>query len=543
MNEKSLVSVIIPFLNAEKFFEEAIESVLAQNYTEWELILVDDGSTDRSTQIAKGYRDQYAGKVIYTEHDGHLNKGISASRNLGYRKARGKYIAMLDADDAWLKYKLEQQTEILTSYPEAGMVCGNTKYWYSWTGHPEDILLDRYMHHNANSNTRVLNSLVDPPSLLILTLNGEFDPASMSNIMLRRETIERVRGFEDAFTGMHEDQAFLAKVYVNSPVFVSASCWDLYRQHRESCHELAERKGKRASTEIFYLNWLNEYLEKNKITDPELLNALNNRLWNFKNTGLNQFKHAMMQKAKNTVKTLAPKLLPRSIGEAVISKYSVRRPFGWIHFGELRKLAPARDYWGENRGNSIDTYYIDKFLKANSKYIKGTVLEIGSNLYAYKYGRENVIRSNILKIADGNIGFAPETSQNAYDCIILTQTLQFVYNLPQIIEILYRLLKPSGVILATMPGIRPDSNEKSSEKWYWNFTSSSASRLFGEQFTNENLEIACFGNSLSAMSLLHGLASEDLTQEELDYFDNRYEVLIAVRAAKPGRISGGAYES
>ncbi|MCL4246147.1 MAG: glycosyltransferase family 2 protein, partial [Candidatus Dadabacteria bacterium] len=267
--------MIIPFLNAEKYFREAIESVLAQTYTEWELILVDDGSTDGSTQIALDYKNRYEGRVIYTEHEGHLNKGISASRNLGFRSARGNYIAMLDADDAWTKYKLGQQMEIFQTYPDAGMVSGNTKYWYSWTGNPNDLSLDRYMHDNMNSGTSVLNTLVAPPLLLTLTLNGQIDPISMSNIMLKRETIENAGGFEDAFTSMHEDQAFLAKVYLSSPVFVSASCWDFYRQHRESCHQVAEKKGKQESAELFYLEWLENYLKKKDIADPGVRDALN----------------------------------------------------------------------------------------------------------------------------------------------------------------------------------------------------------------------------------------------------------------------------
>src|SRR6478672_466011 len=115
MNISPLVSSIIIFFNAEKFFEEAIESVLAQTYGNWELILADDGSTDGSTAIALRYAQQYPEKIRYVEHEGHQNCGMSATRNLGICHAKGEYIAFLDADDVWFPYKLEQQVEIMKS--------------------------------------------------------------------------------------------------------------------------------------------------------------------------------------------------------------------------------------------------------------------------------------------------------------------------------------------------------------------------------------------------------------------------------------------
>jgi glycosyltransferase involved in cell wall biosynthesis len=131
VSRKPLVSGIIIFLNAERFIQEAIESVFAQAYAAWELLLVDDGSTDGSTAIARRYAAQHPGRVRYLEHPGHRNHGISASRNLGIRNAKGAYIALLDADDVWLPYKLERQVAILDSQPEASMVYGSTQYWYS----------------------------------------------------------------------------------------------------------------------------------------------------------------------------------------------------------------------------------------------------------------------------------------------------------------------------------------------------------------------------------------------------------------------------
>jgi glycosyltransferase involved in cell wall biosynthesis len=131
-----VVSVVAIFLNAKRFIEEAIESVFAQTDNRWELLLVDDGSTDGSAAIARRYAERHPEQVCYLEHLGHVNRGMSASRNLGVSNARGKYIAFLDADDVWLPHKLEQQIPILDSQPEAAMVYGLSQFSRSRRCHP-----------------------------------------------------------------------------------------------------------------------------------------------------------------------------------------------------------------------------------------------------------------------------------------------------------------------------------------------------------------------------------------------------------------------
>ena len=137
MKSNPLVSAVLIFYNTEKFIEEAIASVFSQTYVYWELLLVDDGSSDPSTEIASRYAKRFPEKVRYLEHPGHQNRGMSAARNLGIRHAHGQYIALLDADDVWLPEKLQYQTAILNLYQEAAMVVAPIQWWYSWTGNPE----------------------------------------------------------------------------------------------------------------------------------------------------------------------------------------------------------------------------------------------------------------------------------------------------------------------------------------------------------------------------------------------------------------------
>lgn len=273
MNSKPLVSTVMIFFNEERFFPEAIESVFAQTYKNWELLLVDDGSTDGSTEIALRHAQQYPGKVRYLEHDGHRNRGASAARNLGISNAKGEYIAFLDADDVWLPQKLERQVALLNSQPEAAMLCGATQWWYSWTGNPEDTKLDHIRTLSVKPNT-----LVRPPKLLTLFLRNANVPCTCS-VLLRQEIIEATGGFEEAIRRVYTDQAFYAKVCLKAPVFVSGECWDKYRQHPDSCCSVAKRTKQLDFAELFYLNWLEPYLSEQGIKNSEVWRALRRRQW------------------------------------------------------------------------------------------------------------------------------------------------------------------------------------------------------------------------------------------------------------------------
>src|SRR5688500_15389988 len=126
------VSVIIIFLDVERYLGEAIDSVLQQTYTDWELLLVDDGSKDGSSALARQYAAQRPSQIRYLDHPGHANLGMSASRNLGIEHARGEYVAFLDADDVYLPERLSKHMRVLDTHPEVAMVQSDLIFWYSW---------------------------------------------------------------------------------------------------------------------------------------------------------------------------------------------------------------------------------------------------------------------------------------------------------------------------------------------------------------------------------------------------------------------------
>lgn len=263
---KPLVSCIIIFYNAEKFIEEAIHSVLAQSYPAWELILVDDGSEDRSSEIARDFATTHPEKIFYVEHDAHANRGMSASRNLGLRHARGELIGFLDADDIWLPEKLAGQEAILSAHPTAGMVYGRTRIWHSWTGNPTDQQGDYFVDLGVAENT-----LVQPPDLFKILLKNKAQTPTTCNMLLRRKVLDKIGGFEDSFKGMYEDQVFYAKVHLHFPVYVAGECWAKYRQHRESCSVLSESQQDYCTTRLPFLNWLSDYLiQKGFSSNPQI---------------------------------------------------------------------------------------------------------------------------------------------------------------------------------------------------------------------------------------------------------------------------------
>lgn len=316
MSTNPLISCIIIFFNAEEFFEEAIESIFAQSYDNWELLLADDGSTDSSTAIAQKYAQKYPDKVRYVEHEGHQNHGMSATRNLGIRNAKGKYIAFLDSDDVWLPQKLEQQVAIMESHPEAGMVYGKAIYWYGWTGKPEDIQRDY-----VDRTSLAPDNLYKPPTLLLRNhpLAENAGAPCPSDFILRRETVERVGGFEESFIEkyqFYEDQGFLSKLYLTAPVFISNHTWIKYRLHPKSCSAVVTTSGQDESVRLYFLNWLENYLSDQGINDARVWKALQKALLPYRNPilhNLTELPQRFLKQIKALLKLIARQTFPTPI--------------------------------------------------------------------------------------------------------------------------------------------------------------------------------------------------------------------------------------
>lgn len=263
------VSVVVPFLDAERFLGETVESVHNQTFQDWELLLIDDGSSDRSPAMARELAAAFPGRIFYLQHPGHVNRGMSASRNLGFGRARGELFALLDSDDIWRPEYLARQVSHLDRNPSVGMVYSNTRYWFGWTGLADDEAKDYSPVLGVPSG-----AVVTPPALLIGLIRQEIAAPCTCAAIVRHQAFERVGGFEEQFTGSYEDQAFFAKVFLREKVLVVDEDLNYYRQHPDSCWARQRAAGESSIRRRMWLGWLREYLESEMVADPALWRAL-----------------------------------------------------------------------------------------------------------------------------------------------------------------------------------------------------------------------------------------------------------------------------
>lgn len=269
------VSVIIPFFNTpEAFLREAVGSVLQQDAVSLELLLVNDGSDSVTTSIAEVLADVENPRVRHLTHPGGINKGTSATRNLGVAHAIGEYVAFLDSDDMWRAGKLKEQTELLDELPDVAMIFGLSEYWYDWQ-QGEAAVPSGFMPDIGAQKRRVLR----PPQFVSDFLRGRIIVPNPSNFMVRRRAYIACGGFEESFPGMYEDQVFFAKLGLEHGVCVVPRCWDRYRQHPDSLTAIARETSTEEMTRRHFLKWLTDYIRGKGITCPEVFEAIAKELW------------------------------------------------------------------------------------------------------------------------------------------------------------------------------------------------------------------------------------------------------------------------
>jgi glycosyltransferase involved in cell wall biosynthesis len=532
-----LVSVVAIFLNAERFLDEAIRSVIAQTYPSWELLLVDDGSSDGSSAIARNYAEREPDRVRYLEHPGHENRGMSASRNLGLRNARGKYLALLDADDVWLPEKLRDQIAILEAHPQVALLFGAPLYWFGWTARPEDMQRDYVIDLKL-----VAERVYAPPSLLLSFLRREGPTPCPSDVLVRREAAESVDGFEAHFIGVnmvYEDQAFFSKLLLRYPAFASRQTWDWYRQHPESCYAISKATGGREVAREYFLNWFRHYLEQQGLAVGPVWDTVIAELRPF------SLRSRVLEPARRLARATLPTGFRTWLGSRLpgLAASPATKP---VRFGTLRRLTPVSRRFGWDRGGlPIDRYYIERFLERYASDIAGHVLEVRDDAYTRKFGGSRVTRVDVLHPTTENekativadLTSAEHVPSNTFDCVVLTQVLPFIPDVQAAVRTLQRILRPGGVVLATMPGIS-QIVRYDMDRWgdYWRFTSLSARRIFECAFSKGGVRVEAHGNVLAATAFLQGLSSRELRPDELDHHDADYEVLITVRAVKDAAV-------
>ncbi len=211
-----LVSVIIPSYNCEAYISETIASVLAQDYPAIELLIVDDGSTDKTKDIIEAYGHQV--RLICQK-----NAGVCAARNKGIQEANGQYICLLDHDDFWFSDKISQQVRTFEKYPDTGVVYSNFTLWHAdSTGiFPQADRIDRIAV--ADDIDQDFSGWIYHLLLLdcwVLT----------STAMLRSDVFDKCRVFDEALP-YSEDWDLWLRLSREYPFLKTRNSTTLYRQH------------------------------------------------------------------------------------------------------------------------------------------------------------------------------------------------------------------------------------------------------------------------------------------------------------------------
>jgi glycosyltransferase involved in cell wall biosynthesis len=260
------VSVVIIFLDAARWLDEAVASVVAQDDPDWELVLVDDGSTDGSTAIADAWaaRDPRIRRIA---HAGHANLGMSASRNAGVRASTAPLVAFLDADDRWAPDKLRTQRALFDADPALGYAYGASVCWYSWDPTATTADYRQALGHEAGAR-------FDPPALVTHYLTHSSGTPCTCELMMRRSAWEAVGGSDATFRGMYEDQVLALKLALTARAAISDGGKSFYRHHPASHVTQSLERGTHAAARRAFLAWAEGHLRARGVTDAATWRAL-----------------------------------------------------------------------------------------------------------------------------------------------------------------------------------------------------------------------------------------------------------------------------
>jgi SAM-dependent methyltransferase len=542
--ESPLVSVVIPCYNHAHFLADAVESVLVQTHPHVEIVVVDDGSADETPDVARRYAE-----IRYERQD---HRGLAAARNTGLGVSRGKYLVFLDADDRLLPDALEAGLECFRRHPESGFVSGS----YRWIDGRGALL----------GAAEQVSLGPDPYSAL---LRGNVI-AMHAAVMFRRDALQSIGGYNPDFLACEDYDVYL-RITRLLPVHQHAGVVAEYRLHAGNMskdrglmlrsalkalnHEWTHAKRKGPSIEAHRAGiryWIDTY--GGGSVSHVAAGKIGASWKDAARGGLVLMRYVPQWFVRNTTKHLLHRsyrkvkwALPVPVRRRLTRRWSFLEqapvpPVGRVRLGDFDRVDPVDRYFGFSRGLPVDRYYIEAFLERHAGDVRGCVLEIKDNAYTVRYGGERVTRSDVLDIDQGNprativadLARAGSVASDSFDCVLLTQTLQLVYDVPAALRTVYRILKPGGVVLATLPGITKLDRETA---WYWSFTENSARRLFEDSFSSGNVQIGVHGNVLAATAFLQGLAAEEMDRHDLDVRDPEYPVTITARARKPQQIA------
>ncbi|MEX2511423.1 MAG: glycosyltransferase [Cyclobacteriaceae bacterium] len=532
-----LVSIIIPCYNHGRYLSEAIESGLNQTYPNIEIIIVDDGSTDDSQEVAQRYSDV---KYFYQK-----NQGLSSARNTGIKHCKGAFLVFLDADDLLYEDAIACNIGHLLKEPELAFVSG---------AHQVSTI--------DNIKVKVVREFVISDHFLTLLKRNYI--GMHATVMFRRHVFDEIL-FDTSLKACEDYDVYL-KIARRHPIAHHGKILTVYRMHRENMSNdipmmlstvlkvLDRQKANLSSEEEilaleegtenfkkYYTKLLSDQLKNSPKSSRLLLSFLNPLYRKLYYEKINK-KYMNIAKHNQFLKKLIPPSGKRFLFNMGLHKRFLP-PINHVNSGDFNRLTPFSKNFGYDRGGPVDRYYIENFLDDVSENIHGRALEIGDNEYTLRFGKGKVKNSEILHVNDnnpmatiiGDLSNAPQIPDNSFDCIILTQTLHLVYDYQSVIKTCYRILKPGGTLLLTVPGITPIDYGEWGNTWYWSFTGQAMKKMMAEHFSPALSEIKTYGNVYVASAFLYGMGLPEIKKDMLDYRDPKMQVIISVKAKKENK--------
>jgi SAM-dependent methyltransferase len=514
-------ALVINSFNDAEFLPEALDSALAQSVPFAEIVVVDDGSVNDPGPIVA----QYPGVQLIRQ----ANAGLAAARNTGLAAITSPKVSFLDADDRLMPNALKHGLAAYADSPGAGFVYG------------AHVRTDR-------SGTRLGRRRYSPigPDAFTTLLRGNA-VAMHATALYQREALEAAGGFDTSLRCCEDYDLYLRlarqRSIASHPHIVAE-----YRQHDANMSrdwrkmgrtvlEVHDRQRKSAAIKV---EWAQAFAEgRRSWSDYYAWEAMKaaREAW-LQNRRLRSLAHDLLAAI-----ILSPPTVARSSLNLAKRFLSGRRPLHRVHLGDLSRIDPVSRDFGFDRGTPIDRYYIEHFLAENAGRIRGRALEIGDAAYCKQFGR-GVWHQDILHVHTGNpaatlVGDLTQPGvlpNDAFDCMVLTQTLHLIFDLPKAIVAIHQGLRTGGTALVTVPGISPIDRGEWGASWFWSLTTASAECLFESVFGPGCVEVEAYGNVYAATCFLQGLALEEVDRAKLDAFDAAFPVIITVRATKADAI-------
>lgn len=520
------VAVVITTYNHAHYLSQALKSVLAQSITASEIVVVDDGSTDHPDAIVSTFETV---RLIRQN-----NRGLSAARNTGLAAVSSQYVLFLDADDTLRPIAIEAGLSCFDRCPSAAFVYGGHQFVDA-----EGARLGVPVFHRMSADT--FGSLLEGNRI-----------GMHAAVLYRRNTLAGIAGF-DAQLKRCEDYDVYLRLARAHPVASHPNIIAEYRIHNANMsHDIASMR-KSA------LRVLDGY-RPSFGTERRSSWRKGRRFWS-DYYGLEAVKKFKKHHSYRTLKTavhLAPgrmiMVFARAVAKRVIKRLPARLafvvqrrltgtgapPIGKVKFGDFAATRPISLNFGWDRGLPIDRRYIERFLAVHARDISGRVLEIGDDTYSRQFGADRVDHQDVLHVNNANSGATIVGDLSlpgvlpceAFDCIVCTQTLHLIFDMPTAVQRLYAALRPGGVLLLTVPGISQIDRGEWKSSWYWSLNRLSVERLLSTVFGPGAISVESYGNVLTATAFLQGLSVADVDQNCLEQADDAYPVIVAARAVR-----------